>query len=475
LYKKTPFLGLTFVQKYAKIGLISVQFQEEDSMRRFIDKYLLEWKTSRLRMPLLIRGARQVGKTYAVRHLGKTFDDFVEINFEHNPEFASAFERNLEPTRIIEDLEIRLKRPIIPGKTLLFFDEVQESVKAFKSLRYFYELMPSLHVIAAGSLLDFQIEKIGVPVGRVEWLYLYPMSFIEFLYAVDHTLLAEKILNHHPDELMSDSTHNLALSLLGEYIAIGGMPAVVKCWRDSRDIADCGRLLHRIIQNYKQDFDKYARRSQVKYLDILFDHIPKLLGRKFKYSQVSQHYKARELEPSLAMLCMAGIATKVLESAGQGLPLGAQANDKHFKVLFLDIALSQVVLGFELGEWIIEPYKEFINQGELVEAFVGQELLAYSSPFVERHLYYWHREERGSLAEVDYLIQKEKSVIPIEVKSGTGKALQSMSLFLETHPSSPYGIKLSPQNFSVKGKIHTYPLYAIAHFTRNVKNPLTIT
>lgn len=416
-------------------------------------------------MPLLIRGARQVGKTYAAINLGKSFDDFVEINFERNPKFSIAFEKDLEPDRIIRDLAFILGRPIIPGKTLLFFDEIQESVKAFKSLRYFYERMSELHVIAAGSLLDFQIEKIGMAVGRIEWLYMYPMSFIEFLYALNQNMLAEAILDHRPDKPISEAVHHMALSFLGEYLAIGGMPASVKCWRDSKDIFMCGKLLQAIVNTYRKDFDKYAKRSQIKYLDVLFDYIPKRLGR-IKYSEVSQNYRKRELEPALTLLSMAGIVTKILKSAGQGIPLGAQVDIEDFKVTFLDIALSQVVLGADLGGWIVDPLSQFINKGELVEAFVGQELLAYSNPFKERNLYYWRREERTSSAEVDYLIQKDEYVIPIEVKSGTRSALHSVRLFLETHPNSPYGIKLSPNNYAIETgaakNIHSYPLYGIA-------------
>lgn len=439
-----------------------------------IDKYLLEWKQNPIRMPLLLRGARQVGKTYAVANLGESFDDFAEINFERNPEFKIVFERNLEPERIIRELAVMLGKPIVAGKTLLFFDEIQESENAFKSLRYFYELMPSLHVIAAGSLLDFQIEKIGMPVGRIEWLYMYPMSFIEFLYAVKHSMLAEEILHHDPSKPMSESIHALGLSLVGEYFAIGGMPAVVKQWRDSKDLSTCGRLLRAISSTYKKDFDKYAKRSQIKYLDLLFSHIPERLGEKFKYSAVSQNYTKRELEPCLDLLSKAGIVTKVLESAGQGIPLGAQANHEHFKVIFLDVALSQNVIGLNLGEWIIDPLEQFINKGNIVESFVGQELLAYASPFAERNLYYWHREERTSNAEIDYLIQKEEHVIPVEVKSGHRGALQSMHIFLNSHPHSAFGIRFASHNYSIMEKIHTYPLYAIAGFLKNTINPLSL-
>ncbi len=442
-------------------------------MKRLIDKYLLDWKNSDIRMPLLIRGARQVGKTYAALNLGKSFDDFVEINLERSPQLHIIFEKDLEPERIIRELSIHLKRPITPGKTLLFFDEIQESEHAFRSLRYFYELMPSLHLIAAGSLLDFQIEQIGMPVGRIECLYMHPLSFLEFLHAIGHELLAQEILSHDPHKPMSESLHSLGISLLGEYLAVGGMPAAVKAWRNTKDFDSSARFLQVISSTYKKDFDKYAKRSQIKYLDLLFTHIPERLGEKFKYSAVSQDYTKRELEPCLDLLCKAGIATKIFETAGQGIPLGAQASREHFKVIFLDVALSQNVLGLKAGQWIIDPLTQFINKGNLTEAFVGQELLAYSSPFTERNLYYWHREARTSNAEVDYLIQKDENIIPIEVKSGHGGAMQSMRIFLESHRQSPYGIRFSPQNYSLADRIYTYPLYAISSLFKDPTNPLT--
>ncbi len=431
-------------------------------MKRLIDAYLLTWKDGALRMPLLIRGARQVGKTYAVAQLGKSFDDFVEINFERSSKFKLIFEKDLDPARIIRELGVQLKRSIIPGKTLLFLDEVQESENAFRSLRYFYEEMPELHVIAAGSLLDFHIEKIGMPVGRIESLYMYPLSFIEFLYAVGHELLAQEIIDHDPRKPMSESLHELGMAVLGEYLAVGGMPAAVKWWRDTKNLHDCGRILGAISKTYKQDFDKYAKRSQIKYLELLFNHIPKHLSEKFKYSSVSQDYTKRELEPCLDMLSKAGIVTKILMSAGQGIPLGAQASYEHFKVIFLDVALSQNVMGLNVGAWITNPLTQFVNKGGIVEAFIGQELLAYAGPFAERNLYYWHREERTSNAEIDYLIQQEEQIIPIEIKSGHGGKLQSMRLFLDTHPNSPYGIRFAPHNYSFIEKIHNYPLYAVA-------------
>ena len=204
-------------------------------MKRFIDKHLAEWKESTTRKPLLLRGARQVGKTFAVRSLGRLFDNFVEINFELNPDVALIFEKDLEPQRIVRELSLFIGRQIVPGTTLLFFDEIQSVPKAFSSLRYFYELMPELHVIAAGSLLDFVTEYIGIPVGRVTSLYMYPVSFIEFLGALHQDFLVEEILKHTPEAPLSDPIHQKLLSFVGEYLAIGGMPEIVQCWQEKKD------------------------------------------------------------------------------------------------------------------------------------------------------------------------------------------------------------------------------------------------
>lgn len=428
-------------------------------MKRFIDDYLIEWKDSGIRKPLLIRGARQVGKTYAVRNLGKSFNSFVEINFELEPRLISLFEKDLQPERIIRELSIVLKKPIVPGKTLLFFDEIQAAPQAIMALRYFYELMPLLHVIAAGSLLDFATELIGLPVGRVMSFYMYPMSFIEFLYTRNE-LLAQKILEPVESEVLSEIIHDDLLSYIGEYIGIGGMPEIVRYWNKTQDALGCFELQQILLDTYRQDFNKYAKRLQVKYLELLFNHIPLSLGRKFKYSSIGD-YQKRELAPCLELLKTAGVINTVVRSDGQGIPLGAQVHPQDFKIIFLDIALSQAVLGMNTGEWLIDPLGQIVNKGEVVEAFVGQEILAYSNPLIKPSLYYWQREARGSEAEVDYLIQNGELVIPVEVKGGKGSTLKSMHMFLESHAKSPYGIRFSMQNYSVFEKIYSYPLYAI--------------
>ena len=411
-------------------------------------------------MPLLLRGARGVGKTYAVRELAKLFDSFLEINFEfEGAALKGIFEKDLDPERIIRDLSVRYKTDIIPEKTLLFFDEIQEIPEAITALRYFYEKMPELHVVAAGSLLDFAIEKVGIPVGRVEFLYVYPLSFVEFLIADGYKLAVNEILQRDLQEPMSESIHVMLLEKVGEYLAIGGMPKVLEFWL-SKEPRKSFKMQSTILDSYKQDFGDYAKKHQLKYLEEIFNNVPLQLGSKFKYSKVGE-YRKRELVPCIDLLEKARVINKVLYSAGQGIPIGAQTNLDDFKLIFLDVGLSQAILGLDVSQWLTNPKSELVNKGSLVESFVGQEFLAYSDPIKKAQLYYWRRETRASEAEIDYLIQLKNGIIPVEVKSGQGRTLKSMHLFLESHPNSNYGIKFSTNNFSMVDKIHALPLYAI--------------
>ncbi|MFH1832446.1 MAG: AAA family ATPase [bacterium] len=430
-------------------------------MKRLIDYHLLEWKNSSMRQPLLLRGARQVGKTYAVRELGKTFSSFVEINFEDNKKAKTLFDQDLDPKRILREISSITDKEVIPGQTLLFFDEIQAVPEGITALRYFYEKMPELHIVAAGSLIDFAIQQVGVPVGRVQFLYMYPMSFIEFLCALGHIMIVKEILSHSAESELSVVVHDKIFGLLGNYLAIGGMPRAVECWLEKSNLRACSHVPQRLSEAYQYDFVKYGKSHQIKYLEVLFSHIPQQLGKKFKYSQVGD-YRKRELEPCVDLLVTAGVIHRVMHSDGQGVPLGAQVDMDTFKLLFLDVALSQFLLDLKTGDWLLNALQEVINKGMLVESFVGQELVAYQYSARKAYLYYWKRDARGSEAEVDYLIQHERNIIPIEVKSGTGKTLRSIQLFLDSHKNSPYGIRFSTNNYSVYEKIHSYPLYAIA-------------
>lgn len=429
-------------------------------MKRLIDHYLRLWIHDPYRKPLLLRGARQVGKTYAARQLGKLFDSFVEVNLEQYEKARSIFLQDLDPHRIIRDLSILLDVSITPGKTLLFIDEIQARPEALTSLRYMYEQMPELHVIAAGSLLDFAIEQVGIPVGRVESLYVYPLSFMEFLAHAHKLLLAEVMQASNAS--LSEFMHTTLLQLLGQYIAIGGMPEAVSRWLSTDDPFAVARVHHQILDTYRQDFIKYAKKHQIKYVEQVFRSIPEQIGNKFKFSRIEGEYRKRELAPALDLLKTAGVAHNVFNSSGQGAPLGAQIDPQDYKVLFIDVGLAQASLNLDLADWFLQPQEAFVNKGAIVEAFVGQEMLVYADAYRKQQLYYWQREAKSSNAEIDYLIQKEQRIIPIEVKSGAGTGLKSMRMFLETHAATPYGIRFAAQQYSVYEKLYTYPLYAVA-------------
>ena len=430
-------------------------------MKRLMDWHLKQWKVDQYRKPLLIRGARQVGKTYGVRQLGKKFENLVEINFERKKEANKIFEKDLVPERIIQELSLFSGQRIVPGKTLLFFDEVQECAEAIQSMRYFFEEEPSLHLIAAGSLLDFALEKTGLPVGRISSLYVYPLSFMEFLVAIGETLIAEAILSQEKSVPMGDVIHSKLLDLVGQYLSIGGMPEAVAKWIQTKSPLESFKVHHQLADTYRQDFQKYAKKHQIKYLDALFNEIPRHVGKQFKYSEIHGEYKKRELAPCLDLLCLANVVHKIHHSAGNGLPLGAESNNEWFKIVFLDIALCQAILGLDLSAWFLDSREAFVNRGEIVEAFIGQELLCYSIPYRRTDLYFWKAETPGQ-AEVDFLYDYKSNIVPIEAKSGDGRTLKSMHRFLDSHSHSSYGVRFSAQNYSIFQKIDSRPLYAAA-------------
>ena len=432
-------------------------------LARLINSFLNQWVTEFNRKPLLLRGARQVGKTFAVRQLGKQFQSFIEINCEEEGEKCqNIFEKDLNPERIVNELSLLKGQRINPGETLLFIDEIQIIPRAILALRYFYEKIPNLHVIAAGSLLEFALEKVGVPVGRIDSFYMYPLTWLEFLLAKNETLLFNEVLQHELNEPMPEAIHNKLLNLMGEYFAIGGMPKVVQHWIQRKDPLDCFKIQNNLLDDYRQDFEKYARKHQIKYVEKLFGEAPRQLGKRFKFSQIQGDFRKRELEPCFDLLVKAGVLHPVYHSSAQGVPLGAEADLDKFKVIFLDIGLVQTLLGLDLKEWFLDPLQAFVNQGNIVESFVGQEILAYSHAFQKKSLYYWQRELRTSQAEIDYLIQQKNNIIPIEVKSGTTGSLKSLTEYVNSHPKTAYSLRFSAHNYSEYQNLRSYPLYAIA-------------
>ncbi len=430
-------------------------------MKRDVDNILLQWKDETRRLPLLVRGARQVGKSFTISGFGERhFDNFVVVNFEQRPEYEECFS-SIIPDEIIQNISILSGQDIVPGQTLLFFDEIQECPRAILSLRYFYEQLPELHVIGAGSLLEFALRQADfrMPVGRIQYLYMKPLSFGEFLDASGEEKSRELIVRTRPDKPLNPAIHKKFISLMKKYMILGGMPAVIDEYLRSGNLNRCSRIQSVITGTYRDDFGKYAAKSKHEYLRKVFSAVPRLAGRKFKYSHVDSSLRSRELKEALELLARAGVVTLVRRTSGAGLPLEANASERFFKVIFLDVGLMQNICGGR-EEILLSKDVTKINAGAVAEQFAGQELLAYRDPFAEPSLYYWAREARGSSAEVDYLLVLNHSILPVEVKSGSTGRLRSIRLFLEKYPA-PAGIRFSQFPFSSTASIISIPLYAI--------------
>jgi len=432
-------------------------------LKRAIDKDLVIWKSDKNKKPLLIRGARQVGKTKSVRELAKHFDYFLEINFEENKKIHQVFERNLSPDNICEELSLYYSTPIEDGKTLLFFDEIQQCIPAIKSLRFFYEKRPHLHVVAAGSLLEFALANIGsYGVGRIRSLYMYPLSFDEFLLANSENALLKKKNAASPENPLSDLLHNKLMNYLKRFLILGGMPEVVAQYIQDRDFNKCKLILDDLIFAYYDDFAKYKNNVPTSRLREIFEAVVMQTGGKFIYSKASAGSNHRQIKEALELLILAGLVIPVKHSSANGLPLGAEVNPKKQKMLLFDTGIFQRILDLDIAEIVLPDDFSLINKGNIAEMFVGLELLKYQSHYQKNKLYYWHREAKSSNAEIDYLIAKNGEIIPIEVKSGKKGAMQSMYLFLKEKKKQK-GIRVSLENFAQYENINVYPLYAISN------------
>ncbi|HQM84918.1 MAG TPA: ATP-binding protein [bacterium] len=436
-------------------------------MKRDLGNILESWVKSNNRKPLILRGARQVGKSWLVRELGKAFKYFVEVNFDKRSEFEEFFKMTKDPQELVELLSNYTGVKIIPGETLLFLDEIQNCPEAISSLRYFFEEMPELHVVAAGSLLEFELRKISLPVGRIQFLYVYPLSFGEFLCAVGREDLREMLINNqlNPIPLPID---RMLKEFVRIYTITGGMPEVVKTYIESKDLHECQNNQADILQTYRRDFHKYAKKHQIKYLEKLFTTLPLQTGRKFKYSEVDPAIKSITLSDSLDLLCSAGIVRKIYHSSSNGIPISAETDLKKFKIVFFDIGLMLNLINFDFKPLLLDPDIAFINNGVLAEQFVAQNLVAYSNPRREAQLFYWHRESRSSNAEVDYVIEFNNKVVPIEVKSGTKGAMKSMKIFMESK-NCDFGLKISSYPYSLNDSVQSIPFYGMEAFLKSQK------
>ena len=431
-------------------------------LKRKIDADLLEWKNTDIRKPLILRGARQVGKSSAIRELGKKFDNFLEINFENkdNAVAKRVFERHSNPQLICDELSAIYEIPIVAEQTLLFLDEVQSCPDAISSLRFFYEQMPELHVVAAGSLLEFALQKIpSFAVGRVRSLYMYPFSFEEFLQAIERPVLLEKLNMATSQNPLSEEIHSKLKELFLRFLVIGGMPEVVSKYASGGSLLDCQHILDELTETFYNDFAKYKHRIPTTRLEEVFSAIIAQTGQKFTFSKAHTSANQIQIKESIELLKMAGLIYTVTHSSANGLPLAAEINPRYRKLMILDTGIYQRFLRLEMSNLLLEEKIEQINKGALAEMFVGTELVKLQNNRLPAELYYWHREKNGSTAEIDYLIQQEKSIVPVEVKAGTKGAMQSMFLFL-AEKQQEYGIRCSMENFVEIQNVKIYPLYA---------------
>jgi predicted AAA+ superfamily ATPase len=428
-------------------------------MKRTLKAELIAWKNKSEHLPILLRGARQVGKSYLVEEFGREqFDDVALVDFENRPELMTAFATR-EPKEILAKLEIALQKPIKPEQSLLFLDEIQMCPEALHSLRYFKEKMPNLHVIAAGSLLEFLLkdENFSFPVGRVEFLYLHPLSFDEFLQAVA-PFIAERLKTYRLDNPPSEFEHSELLKLVRQYMFIGGMPSAIKTFKENGSFYESQRVQSRILQAYESDFGKYANRTQHKYLQLIFQRTPALIGQILKYHRIDESYRARELKPAIELLCYAGLIQQVFATTAVGLPLHAHLKHERYKLLYLDVGLLQTATKVDATHFFDQDIMQ-INAGMLAEQFVGQELIAYSPAYQNAPLLFWERVVGGQ-AEVDFVETAGSMIIPIEVKAGATGSLKSLRSFLQ-QKEAPLGIRIAEQPLSHHDKILSIPFYLV--------------
>lgn len=399
--------------------------------KRNIDDKLLEWKESPRRKPLLIRGARQVGKSTAVRHLGKGFKYFVEVNLESQPSIRQLFTKDIDVHRTCEAISATLGIPVVAGKTLLFIDEIQVCQEAIMSLRYFKEDYPELHVIAAGSLLEFTLEELpSFGVGRIRSLYMYPFSFDEFLLAqgLDTTVdFKHKATSLSP---LPEAVHNKLVEQLKTFYLVGGMPAAITEWVESKSYIECTRVHNDILDTYQDDFSKYKSRISPALLRQVLRSVALQAGCKFVFRQVADDIHSSVIKEALHLLTLAGLIKPVTHSDGNGVPLGAEENCNYTKYLFLDLGLMQTMLGTPAANVLLSSDVDFVNKGAASEMFAGLELVKNHDCFQKAEMYYWQNLSRGTNAEIDYLVVKDGIVVPIEVKASTRGSMQSLWLFM---------------------------------------------
>jgi predicted AAA+ superfamily ATPase len=428
-------------------------------MKRKITEAFLQWKQSKDRKPLIVNGARQIGKTYSILEFGMSeYKNIVHLNLEKNKVAANIFEDDLTPSVLVQKLESFTEDRILPGTTLMFFDEIQACERALTSLKYFCEDAPQYHIIAAGSLLGVAVnrEKYSFPVGKVDELNMYPLDFEEFLWAMGKEIFVEEIKTHFEQNLtLAEPLHKLGLDLFYKYCIVGGMPAVVNNFLKYNSFLTIQDELAKIMNEYLADMSKYAAPATSVKIRACYDSIPAQLSkenRKFQYKIAMKGGTASIFGESIDWLLSAGIVLKCRKIEQGVMPLKGQVDFSDFKLYMSDTGMLTMHSAF--------PYQLIVNSievdngflGGLAENFVAQDFANKRIP-----LYYW---KSGESAEVDFVVQSGIDIIPIEVKKGRHNRAISLSNFVKRY-NCPYSIKISQKNFGFENNIRSVPFYAL--------------
>lgn len=434
-------------------------------VNRLSRKTLIKWQADKHPHPVVVRGARQVGKSFLLERFAKeNFKTSVIINFEYDFEFYEDFE-TLDPVYIVNQIYLKRNIEIKTGESLIFLDEVQLFPKAIQALRYFYEKMPGLHVVAAGSLVDFALkqEPISMPVGRVHYFYMHPLSFREFLEAQDLVGYL-KFIDDLDFTKSKNAVHEKLLAEVQKYLLLGGMPAVIREYlNNDKQFPLAFREQRQILNTYIDDFRKYGKNSEFYYLRKSFERTSHLISKKFKYSQLDPESKSTHLKQALEHLIDAHLFTKIRATSGTVTPLELNASERDFKIIGLDCGLVQNLLSANNESLYISDF----NSGLITEQFVGQELKVYVDPYDLRKLYYWFNDAKNASAEIDYLIEVGKQIIPVEVKASHRGKLKSLRYFMGKY-KAPIGIRISANPLSFEKGILSVPFYAVSEIDRLV-------
>ena len=427
-------------------------------MKREIINDLIKWKESENRKPLIIHGARQVGKTYIVKQFGKeNYDNLIYVNFETNKEFSNQISDSIDAKYVINKLELFFGEKIVPGKTLIFFDEIQANERALTSLKYFYEDAPEYHIIAAGSLLGIAInrEQYSFPVGKVQMMNMYPLSFKEFLIALGRENLIEEIQKHFDsDERMDKDIHELCLKLYRTYLVVGGMPEVVQTYLAEEKTIAAIDVQAEILESYERDMAKYADNSLSNKIIAAFDSIPVQLAKdneKFQYKVIGKGASSGIFGEAILWLKNSGIVNQVFKAKSQ-IPVEMHKELNSFKLYMSDVGLFVNKAKYPLYQIDLDTQPTMISMGPLTEHYVANELRVNGY-----ELYYW---ESNGKAELDFIIQKETDIVPIEVKTSTHTKSRSLDLYMKTY-NPKYSIRISEKNFGFENNIKSVPLYAV--------------